>query len=193
MELEKLNIRTLIKHKLTASQYVILFLLYSKEYTILNAYFTSTDYQYYDMDLNNLIAEGYVITSINHLDFDLYQLTPKAIKLFYKDTSKWFDELLLEFPTRATRPDGMTVALRISLPASKKRYDKAIGKDEDLHRSIIKALKYEVSQRTRSNGLMYMKTLPRWIESREWESFLELSNDDSMSSPDELLYGQQLV
>jgi hypothetical protein len=187
----EINLLKLIKLKLTTSQYVILYLLYQGEGIALNGYYTALDYRSFEEDIMYLIQNGYLIEPVMHKDIEGYILSDKSHKIFDKDTSSWYEEFLNHFPKKITRPDGLATILRTAVSACKPKYEKIVSKDKDLHDTIIKALQYEVEQRTRTNSLMYMKTLPKWLTAREWENYIELMQEDSLTK--DLGYGTKLI
>ena len=187
----ELNLQKLIKLKLTASQYIVLYLLYQGESTALNGYYTSTDYRSFDEDIKYLIESGYVLEPILHNDIEAYVLTDKSKKIFDADNSPWYEEFLQHFPKKVIRQDGMAVVLRTAVSACRPKYEKIVGKNKELHDTIINALKYEVEMRTRSNGLMWMKTLPKWLTAKEWENYIELMQEEPLTK--DLGYGTKLV
>lgn len=91
-----------------------------------------------------------------------------------------FEELLLEYPGKITRPDGTTDYLKVDLNKSRKLYGQLVKKDELLHKQIMECLKFEIRERTRTNKMSYMKRLYKWLITEEWKGWqLQLGERDT--------------
>lgn len=102
-----------------------------------------------------------------------------------------FEELLLEFPGKITRPDGTTDWLKTDLNKCRKLYSQLVKKDTVVHKNIMECLKFEVRERNRTGKMSYMKRLPKWLATEEWKVWQQQLQDVDTETF-ELGYGLKL-
>lgn len=116
-----------------------------------------------------------------------YKATKELIeKLTPKDTL--FEQFYITYPTMVIRPDGTKGFLRSNIKKCREYYNKLIKGNPELHNRILTALNYEISEKTMTGKICYMKTMWKWLTSHEWELTEEQMNEQPMYSA----YGTEL-
>lgn len=104
-----------------------------------------------------------------------------------------FDELLQEYPSKVTRPDGSTDWLKTDLTRCRKQYTLLVKKDEVLHKHIMACLRFELSERRMTNKMLFMKRLPKWLATEEWKVWEQQLNESPVTETTQLGYGLKLI
>ena len=164
----------LVRNKLTAKEYLILFLLFKKTYHQVLKYL-----QLDPVDLSfweQLNVRGWLAGS-NYNDVTTLYPTHKFTS-FLEDTD-FFTELMSIYPKKVTRPDGEEVYLRVNQKICKNKYNRIIKNSRVKHEAILQCLRTEVAIRTKKNTLKYMKLLPNWLKDEEYKNYegIEVSNE----------------
>jgi hypothetical protein len=82
-----------------------------------------------------------------------------------------FEELYNIYPKDVTRPDGKKDYLRGNKLKCKIKYLKIVKENRTIHNTIIACLRHEVEQKEKTNSMMYMKRLLKWITDEEYKRF----------------------
>jgi len=185
------NIDKILRLGISADTYIMLYLIHKKNYLIANKILASRPVLTEEV-LNDLVNKRLIHNS-NLPGFcnpQKIQVRDMFVENVIKSTS-FFDEFLEHFPTKVIRPDGITDYLRSDLKRCKILYNKLTKGDREIHHDILKYLDEEVRIRTETNQMKFMKRLPKWLASEEWETWkLKLEDPSSISVP--LSYGQNL-
>lgn len=133
------------------------------------------------------------------IDRNLIQKITDNTKVIYKPTKELtekitpkdilFEQFYMLYPTMVIRPDGTKGFLRSNIKKCREYYNKLVKGNPQLHDRIISALNYEISDKTITGKLGYMKTMWKWITSHEWELIEEQMNNQTDTLP---IYGTQL-
>lgn len=158
----------LIKHKITADQYLFCYLLYTADYANLYAY-TETLQTVDKQMVNDLVRKGLI-------DNIAYSSSMRYIADCYEVTNKFLDSYLLSVEDPAkdfwdAYPDFMWIeGKRIPIKTADyddefvPKYNKSVNFRKKIHQRAMKALEYEKNSTTSvSMGIM------KWIGSRRWE------------------------
>lgn len=179
----EINTEYLIQTGLTANQFLLAQLIYERHFMTLSKLkleFAESIKQ----DLDILTGAGYLTQSAGtHL------ITPKFVSILKKEGK--FEEFFNTYPISVLRPDGNKDYLRVNKASCKTRYNNLIKKTKTRHDFIVSCLKFEIETRTKEGSLSYMKRMPNWLSSREWEAWAERMEDEvSLKSTSD--YGQEL-
>lgn len=182
----------LLKHNLNANQFMLAYLLYKGEYTIITDLIESVDKNTLKSDLEHLENERFVhdLNTGTELDLSSIIVRNKFMSLFKADVDI-FEELLELYPVKVQRPDGFYDYLRTDAKRCKARYNRIVAGRMSKHDRILKALKYELDTRKAEGSMMYMKRLPKWLSSEEWKVFEERMKDDAPKTGNQS-YGTEL-
>jgi len=184
------NIDKILKLGISADTYIMLYLIYKKNYIMANKVLAKNPILTKEV-LDDLINKRLIHNS-NLPGFSepqKIQVRDAFIENVIKPTC-FFDEFLEHFPVKVTRPDGNTDFLRSDLKRCKVIYNKIIKGDRELHNDMLKYIDGEVKLRTQTNQMKFMKRLPKWLASEEWEIWKVQLDNPTSDSP--LGYGQNL-
>jgi len=171
----EINTEHLIKSNLTANQYLLALLIYENSYTAFINLKTNFP-QIIEDDIKELANKGFIFQSTNRLGY-----TITAEFLVYCSKKDMFDALIERFPIYVIRTDGTKDYLRTDRIRSKRRYDNITRHSKSKHELIMKCLEFEISVREMENSLKYMKRLPNWLDSQEWETWHERMENESVT------------
>lgn len=193
----QVDVKSLIKSRVTVDQFLIASLIYEKNYDLLSTYLELYSSEELRIIFLGLIKTG-LIENYNEdgkpYDFNKFTVKPSFIKVLAQ--GDFFDELVQLYPQIIIRPDGTKDWLRVDLNRCRKAYSKITENKYMIHQHIIECLQCELAIRRKEGKIGYMKRLPRWLASEEWKSYEERLDefDDSFLTigKEELGYGNQL-
>lgn len=161
----ELNTTMLIKKKITADEWLWLYLLNKKAYDVLLKY---NEVSPIKNMLENLINKRLIHYDNQGEVLDYNDIIIRSNFTDLLDSKDYFDDILAIYPVKIVRPDGTMDYLRTDLTRCRKDYAKLTKNNRDLHTRIVELLKFEIAMRTRDGKLAYMKRLPSWLASEEW-------------------------
>ena len=169
----EVSIETLNKLKLTAHQFLIVKLLHERLFDTLNSYINlSNSRDNLGDDLSILSSAGFLnYNASDPGDFKIIRLTPLFARVVTE--GNFFEELFETFPRKIFRPNGTVDYLRTDRSNAERLYKFITGNNKSKHDHIMKCLRLEIELRQREGNLHYMKRLPNWLTSREWESYAD--------------------
>lgn len=170
----ELNTTMLIKKKITADEWLWLYLLNKKAYDILLKY---NEVSPIKNILENLINKRLIHYENQEEAIDFNNIIIRSNFLDLIDSKDYFDDILAIYPVKVIRADGTVDYLRTDLTRCRKDYAKLTKNNKDLHTRIVELLKFEIAMRTRDGKLAYMKRLPNWLVSEEWSTWEQYLND----------------
>ena len=185
------NINKILKLGISADIYIALYLIHKQNYLMARRFLLKNPVLTKDV-LEDLVNKRLIHNSnlLGVNDPEKIQVRENFVESVIKPTC-FFDEFLEHFPIKVTRPEGNTDYLRSDLKRCKTLYNKITKGDRDIHNSIIRYLDEEVKERTKTNQMKFMKRLPTWLVSEEWEVW-KLRLNDSIEENNLLGYGQNL-
>lgn len=192
------DIKLLTQQELTPNEYIFLFLLYEQKYLILQRLLRSTkfinEYNFSKLLTKNLITieKTFDISKLQeHVRFiNTTDIFKKTIQVSEGDP---FDDILKIFPNRVVRQDGRPAYLHNSLKKSRIAYNKIVKNHPQMHQNIIKCLKFEIAERTSTDSLKWMRSIPNWIDQEEWKIYERRLEEDQTVKRKKLGYGNELV
>jgi len=184
----------IIKHKLTHSQYYLLYCIYHKRNDIMEIYkeaYPNEDKSMIGSFLtNDLITKGFLIKKENGIDTETrlpkyrYEVGTEFKKLYVTE-SVAFNDLLKAYPNRYKATDGsMNFAKDINVRQYSKIYFDLIEQNIFEHEQILNDLDFAF----KTNMLNY--PLSEWIEGQKWLGFrsarlkYEMSNSEVTAKGD---------
>ncbi len=181
MKLE-IDLNKLIKFGVPIEGYLTMFLIYTNNQEVLSNYAKKNSVK---LEVIKLLKEkGYLeIPDTGVVNSLTMKPTNKFIEDFINDPILvGYEGLLIEL--RGTYPKKVKTETgeRYLQPDPKlirELYRKTIVKkgviDLDLHKSILKVIKYEIWYRNKNNNLHYMVQLTRYLRNKNWENFMKES------------------
>lgn len=116
-----------------------------------------------------------------------YEITEK-VETLIKRVDTFFDEFYRAFPIYVHRPDGTKGFLRANVNKCRKEYNRIVGKSSAKHEHIMDCLNRELSDKTSTGKLGYMKTMWEWLTQCEWEVY-----EDYLLEDEETVYGATII
>jgi hypothetical protein len=97
------------------------------------------------------------------------EITLKFLQLITQ--GDMFEELYHTYPAHVIRPDNKKDYLRGNKLKCKIKYLKLTQENRTLHNNIITCLRHEIEQKEKTNSMMYMKRLLKWITDEEFHKY----------------------
>jgi hypothetical protein len=145
-----------------------------------------------DNDIEELIALGILEENSRYDKKDLSKLVITNEFMNRLKSRDFFDEFYEMYPISVTRPDGTKDYLRGNIARSRKIYDTHVGKSRSKHENMLSALNFEVSNRSMSNKMGYMKRMYSWLLSEEWTLYDEFLKDKKVQKQINEVYGTKI-
>lgn len=185
----EINLEFLMANNLTPNEFVILFILLTyKSNKSAMAEFTALGME--RKDIISLLDRDLVTESKGK-----YTTTELTKEMLTDGNS--FMELLDLYPTKVVRPDGKTAYLKKDRSRMQTKYYRITRNRIDIHNHIMKCLKYEIRERTKTGDMKWMQTLPNWLHSEgwlEWQDKLKEKKFDPIENEEiKLPYGTELI
>lgn len=180
----EIDIQYLIKHNITAHQFVILKLASENKYQRLLDYLKATDTHrsfkedwerlYYENGLASNAPDG--LANVNNFKPSV-EFTRSMT--FANDPFKEFYDT---YPVKVLRKNGTYDYLRVDHKRCDKIYANIIVGNPEKHRFIMRCLKAEIDYRTQHNEMSFMKRMLTWLTSEAWTTFADMIEDDHNST-----------
>lgn len=134
------------------------------------------------------------LNKTNEVETSKIVLRGNFLKLISTDAvTDYFEEFIHLYPVKVQRPDGFHDYLRTDLQRCRKKYNQIVGGKITKHKRLMDLLKYEIEVRERENSMKFMKRLPKWLASEEWEVFDERKKSDKITDVKQNGYGTSLL
>lgn len=140
-------------------------------------------------EIQELIDRNLVTVELN--DNAKYYNKTKELEELTIAKKTIFDQFFELYPIYILRPDGSKDYLRSNLNKCRLQYNKIVGRSKAKHEHIMKCLSYEISERTRTGKISYMKRMWNWLTSCEWEVYEEQMKDNLQKNTKS--YGTEIV
>ena len=185
----EVSVETLKKLKITAHQFLVIKLIHDQRIDDLNAYLNVTEsLSTLGQDLSILSSRGFLNYNATYpADFQHIKVSPLYSKAIAQ--GNLFEELLNTFPRKVFRPNGTIDYLRTDRERSEKLYRLITGNNRSKHDHILECLRFEINLRQKEGSLYYMKRLPSWLASKEWESYADRIVDTTGVLKEDKKYG----
>ena len=184
--------------ELGPSEYVILKLLFDKEYEVLKSLVVAGSFEWYNENtlksvLSHLEQRSWIkLTGVTEdLDFSQISLRQKSYDLFEVNQNQKFLDLWNRFPKKVPNGNGGYRTLRAvnsdsdGYKQSLKKWQSIIKGKPDLPDLMIKALNKQLTD-TRSS-LQYTQMFDVWLNKRTWEKYLDFDEQVEGDSKTERL------
>jgi len=126
-------------------------------------------------DFNRLVERDLTIGSL----YTTSELTEKGKNLI--EGKNQFSELLEKFPVSVIRKDGTKDYLRTDKKKAERLYKRITRNRKDIHEHILACLTFELKERRLNNNMMWMKKMPNWLSSSEWENWNEKIKENELN------------
>lgn len=175
---------SMLEHKLTFEDYFLLFCVKYSQKELVIKYVKSIK-SYSEESIKNLSNNGfltYLLDDDGLISFSSVKLTDKGNSLF-KNTGD-FEVCYAEL--KQTYPKSFSGRkLHLDNQRCIDLYKKTIVKngviDVSLHSKILKCIKAEVAERTRTGKMQFIQAFPTYLHQKNWEAYMEEIDDANMS------------
>jgi len=183
----EINTDYLINSGLTANEFLLAFLVYERDYNTIETLKLNYPKTIED-NYKTLIEKDYVKKTGNRIGYTISQNF-----LDYVLELDSFDSLLAKFPVYVIRDNGSKDYLRTDKDRCRRKYNRISRTKKSNHDFVMKCLDYELKMRERENSLKYMKRLPNWLDSKEWEAWAERMEHEPLENSESIkAYGTDL-
>jgi|TARA_R110002020_G_scaffold292835_1_gene508241 hypothetical protein len=192
----EINVPGLIKNKLTASQYVMLLLLFEGNTELFVNY--ANLYGFAQKEIQGLVDQGYVLSCDPKNPLTCITIARDKVRSLIGIEESYFTELFNTYPLKVS--DGRSV--RMLRPSSlsakaakvcKEKYDRFIKGNLIKHKHVIECLEKELQLRKRGGNLQYMHALETYINKNAWENYAGLLDTETTIQAQDTKYGQDLI
>lgn len=193
----EINVLGLIKNKLTASQYVMLNLLFENNTDLFVKYVNL--YSFAKKEVQGLVDQGYILSCDPQNPLTCITLARDKVRKLLGVEESYFTELFAAYPVKVYNGRSVRVLRPSSISAKsaivcKQKYDRIVKGNPLTHTYILACLKKEVELRTRGGNMPYMHALETYLNKNAWDayaSFLEAEVNTSTSG--DTKYGEDLI
>lgn len=144
-----------------------------------------------DDDIPNLLSQG-LIRSIERPKGTLFIPTDKLLELI-KPKQSYFDRFYEEYPVYVQRKDGTKAYLRTNVNKCRNMFNQIVGDSDAMAEHIIDCLKFEVTKKTSTGNMCFMKTMWRWLVEHIWEESEQEMQDNETMEEKPIAYGNELI
>lgn len=141
-----------------------------------------------DDEISYLIEKG-LITSTTKGESITYHPTEKTLNFITPDKD-YFDVFYDMYPVYVLRPDGSKSYLRANVHKCRHLYNVYVGHSQAMAEHINDCLAFEISKKTSTGKIGYMKTMWRWLVDHQWEETEEEMSDNTKTVN---TYGTELI
>ena len=141
-----------------------------------------------DDEVQYLVDQN-LISSTETGDAKIYQPTDKLTE-FLKPSKTYFELFSDIYPKYVLRPDGTKAYLKTNINRCHHLFNLYTGLSEAMAQHLIDCLQFEVSKKTRTGKLGYMKTMYKWLVEHCWEESEAEMADASTSAA---TYGTDII
>lgn len=166
----EVDIEKLIKYKLTVDEYLLMECLYLGKKEEFWEYLDSLGIPLNWRGNNEFIKQEEEI-----LTFDSIKLTDRFREVFHPPSPNidvLWQEILETYPVKVPNGKGGFRRLHVDKGRALKYY-KSYNISLEEHKKIIKCIEYEISERKKGMNLQFMYELPRYINEKGWEVYIE--------------------
>lgn len=174
----------LIKHDITPNEFVLLKCVAEADKKLLTLYMNQFG-KYQLVHVLKLVSQGFLTIPAGQYEdysFTDLKITDKCKKIFsnnlqiQEENSNFVEYLNELYNTYPKVINGRR--LIVEKDTCKKLYKSIINPkgdiiDVELHNLILKCIKYEIEERTKSGNLAYIWQLPRYLRHKNWEVYME--------------------
>tara|TARA_R110000744_G_scaffold207019_3_gene325614 strand:- start:3414 stop:4001 length:588 start_codon:yes stop_codon:yes gene_type:complete len=192
----ELNVLGLIKNKLTASQYVMLNLLFQNKTELFVSYVNL--YGFAKEEVQGLVDQGYILTCDPKNPLTCITIARDKVRKLLGIEESYFTELFDAYPlkvynhkaVRALRPSSLTAKSAI---VCKEKYDRVVKGNPLTHTYILACLLKEIELRKRGGNMAYMHALETYLNKNAWDAYASFLEAESNTSTSDTKYGEDLI
>jgi len=192
----EINVSELIKNKLTASQYVMLCLLFDNKTELFVNYVNL--YGFATKELQGLVDHGYILSCDPKNPFTCITIARDKVRKLLGTEESYFTELFNTYPIKVSNGKSLRILRPSSLTAKeaitcKEKYDRYVKGNILKHSYVIDCLNKELETRKRGGNMAYMHALVTYINKNAWDAYETLLTENSTIIAKDAKYGEDLI
>lgn len=192
----EINVPGLIKNKLTASQYVMLLLLFEENTELFVNYVNL--YGFAKKEIQGLVDQGYILSCDPQNPLTCITIARDKVRKLVGIEESYFTELFNTYPLKVSDGRAVRVLRPSSLSAKaakvcKEKYDRYIKGNLIKHKHVLDCLEKELQTRRRGGNMQYMHALETYINKNAWDAYEGLLDANTTIKHQDTKYGQDLI
>ena len=179
----EINIPGLLKNKLTASQYVMLVLLFESKVELFVNYVNL--YGFAKKELQGLVDGGYILSCDPKNPLTCITIARDKVRKLLGVEESYFTELFSSYPIKVSNGSSLRILRPTSLSSKsakvcKDKYDRFINGNVLKHKHVLECLDKELDTRKRGGNMQYMHALETYINKNAWDAYEALLTDNTI-------------
>ena len=193
----EINVLGLIKNKLTASQYVMLNLLFENRADLFVNYVNM--YGFAKKEVMGLKDLGYILSCDPENPLTCITIARDKVRRLLGIEDSYFEDLFNLYPLKVFNGRSVRMLRAASLTAKsavvcREKYDRFIKGNALRHQFVIGCLEKELQLRKRGGNMQFMHALETYINKNAWDAYeAYLDNDINTSDTSDTKYGEDLI
>lgn len=193
----EINVSQLIKNKLTASQYVMLLLLFENNTELFVNY--ANLYGFAKKEIQGLVDQGYILSCDPQNPLTCITIARDKVRTLIGVEESYFTELFNTYPIKVPSRDNGVRILRASSLSSKdaktckEKYDRYIRGNILKHKHVMDCLNKELEVRKRGGQMQFMHALVTYINKNAWDTYEGLLTENNTITNADTKYGEDLI
>lgn len=192
----EINVEGLINNKLTASQYVMLVLLFESNTELFVNYIKL--YGFAEKELQGLVDQGYILSCDPKNPLTCITIARDKVRKLLGIEESYFTELFNVYPIKVSNGKSLRILRPTSLSAKsaivcKEKYDRYIKGNPLKHKHVMDCLEKELDTRKRGGNLQYMHALETYINKNAWDAYEGLLMENNVIKSADTKYGEGLI
>ena len=192
----EINVPGLINNKLTASQYVMLVLLFESKTELFVNYVNL--YGFARKELQGLVDRGYILSCDPKNPLTCITIARDKVRKLLGVEESYFTELFNTYPIKVSNGSSVRILRPSSLSAKaakvcKEKYDRYVKGNVLKHKHVMECLNKELDTRKRGGNLQYMHALETYINKNAWDAYESLLDNNTTIKSADSKYGEDLI
>jgi len=192
----EINVSGLINNKLTASQYVMLVLLFESKTELFINYVSL--YGFAKKELQGLVDQGYILSCDPTNPLTCITIARDKVRKLLGVEESYFTELFNTYPIKVSNGNSLRVLRPTSLSSKaakvcKEKYDRFTHGNVLKHKLVMDCLEKELQSRKRGGNLQFMHALETYINKNAWDAYEGLLNENTIIKSADTKYGEGLI
>jgi len=192
----EINVEGLIKNKLTASQYLMLVMLYESKTELFVNYVNL--YGFAKSELQGLIDREYILYCDPKKPLSCITIARDKVRKLLGVEESYFTELFNTYPIKVSNGSSLRILRPTSLSAKaakvcKEKYDRYTKGNVLKHKHVMDCLDKELEIRRRGGNLAFMHALETYINKNAWDAYEGLLTENNVIKNSDTKYGEDLI
>jgi hypothetical protein len=192
----EINVSGLLDNRLTASQYVMLVLLFESKTELFVNYINL--YGFAKKELQGLVDRGYILSCDPQNPLTCITIARDKVRKLLGVEESYFTELFNAYPIKVSNGKSLRILRPTSLSAKaaivcKEKYDRYVKGNVLKHKYVMDCLYKELESRRRGGNMAYMHALETYLNKNAWDAYEGLLDKNNTIQSGDTKYGQDLI